>query len=135
MKDLMKTNIYDCSDEIIVVGSCLKSVQPEAFKELESMNLPMFDLCLEQTHINMAITKLLGMIRAKKIKRIIFASVDKSPHCTQLHYIQDEILKLGFDVNCENCVSIDNKLVKIDREIISLSKNLAKLNQLLSNNN
>lgn len=135
MKDLMKTNIYDCSDEIIVVGSCLKSVQPESFKELEDMKLPMFDLCLEQTHINMAITKLLGMLRAKKIKRIIFASVDRSPHCTQMHYIQDEILKLGFDIKCENYVSVDNKLVNIDRNVISTSKNLAKLNQLLSNNN
>ena len=61
--------------------------------------------------------------------------MDKSPHCTQMHYIQDEILKLGFDVKCENYVSVDNKLVKIDRDIISLSKTLAKLNQLLSNNN
>ncbi len=132
MKDLMKTNIYDCSGEIIVVGSCLKAVQPEAFKKLECMNLPMFDLCLEQTHVNMAITKLLGMLRAKKIKRMIFASVDRSLHCTQLHYIQDEILKLGFNVVCENYVAIDNNLVKIDRNTIALSKNLAKLSQLLS---
>ena len=87
MKDLMKSNIYDCSGEIIIVGSCLKSMQPNAFKELEILNTPIFELCLEQTHINMATTKLLGMIRAKNISKIIFASVDKSPHCIQLHYL------------------------------------------------
>ena len=135
MKDLMKSNIYDCGEEIIIVGSCLKVMQPKAFKQLEKLDLPIFDLCLENSHINMAITKLLGMLRAKKIKRIIFASVDKSPHCTQMHYIQDEILKLGFDVKCENYVSVDNKLISIDRNVISTSKNLAKLKQLLSNNN
>lgn len=130
MKDLMKSNIYDCSDKIIVVGSCLKAMQPEAFEELEKMDLPMFELCLEQTHINMAITKLLGMIRAKKISKIVFASVDRSPHCIQLHYLQDEISKLGFDVEFINYVSAQNKLIEIDKSTISLSKNLSKLNEL-----
>ena len=75
----------------------------------------------------MAITKLLGMIRAKQIKTIIFASVDKSPHCIQLHYIQDEISKLGFDIAFTNYVAVDNKLIEIPKETISLSKNLSKL--------
>jgi len=131
MKDLMKSNIYDCSDKIIVVGSCLKYMQPKAFEELENMKLPIFEVCLEQTHINMAITKLLGMIRAKKISKVMFASVDKSPHCIQLHYLQDEITKLGFSIDFVNYVAIDNKLVKINKEAISLSKNLSKLNSLI----
>lgn len=110
-------------------------MQPTAFKELENMKLPIFELCLEQTHINMATTKLLGMIRAKKISKIIFASVDKSPHCIQLHYLQDEITKLGFDVEFINYVVVDNKLVKIDKDTISLSKNLSQLNALLKSYN
>ena len=32
MNDLMKNNIYDCSNKIVIVGSCLKSMQPKAFK-------------------------------------------------------------------------------------------------------
>lgn len=127
MKDLMKSNIYDCSNKIIIVGSCLKNMQPKAYEELEKMNLPIFDLCLEQTHINMAITKVLGMIRAKKIEQIIFASVDKSPHCIQIHYIQDEIKKLGFNTSFVNFVAVDNSLVQIKPEVISLSKNLSQL--------
>lgn len=133
MKDLMKSNIYDCEEEIVIVGSCLKAMQPKAFEEIEKMKFPVFDLCLEQTHINMAITKVLGMIRAKKIKKIVFASVDRSPHCLQLHYIQDEIAKLGFDVKTENYVAVDGHLVKIDKETISLSKNLNALNDLRKN--
>lgn len=53
MKDLLKSNIYDCSDQIVIVGSCLKAMQPRAFEEIEKMKLPIFELCLEQTHINM----------------------------------------------------------------------------------
>lgn len=130
MKDLMKSNIYDCGEEIIVVGSCLKAMQPKAYAELEKLNLPIFELCLEQTHVNMAITKLLGMIRAKKISKIIFASVDRSPHCIQLHYIQDEISKLGFVVDFKNYVAVDNDLKVISKDTISLSKNLSKLSNL-----
>ena len=127
MKELMNTNIYDCNKEIIIVGTCLKSMQPEAYKQLEAKNMPIYNLCLEESHINMAITKILGMIRAKNITKIIFASVDRSPHCIQLHYIQDEIRKLGFDITMENYVAIDNKLEYIDTDTISLSKNLFKL--------
>ena len=132
MKDLMKSNIYDCAEEIIITGSCLKAMQPKAYKQLESMKMPIFELCLEQTHVNMAITKLLGMIRAKKIRKIMFASVDKSPHCVQLHYIQDEISKLGFNVQFINYVAVENQLVEISKDVISLSKNLKELNNLIN---
>jgi hypothetical protein len=127
----MKSNIYDSDKEIIIVGSCLKNMQPNAYKALEAMGKPIYDLCLESTHINMAITKIMGMIRAKDIQLIHFASVDRSPHCIQLHYIQDEIRKIGTKTAFKNYVSIDNTLVEISPETISLSKNLAKLQNTL----
>ena len=122
------------SEEIIITGSCLKVMQPKAYKQWECRKLPIFELCLEQTHINMAITKLLGMIRAKKIKKVVFASVDKSPHCVQLHYIQDEISKLGFNIEFINYVAVENQLVQISKDVISLSKNLSKLQNIATNN-
>ncbi len=129
MKDLMKSNIYDVEDTIIVCGSCLKSIQPEGFKTLEKISKNIYEICLEETHINMAITKIGGMLRTKKISRIIFASVDKSPHCIQLHYIQDELQKMMdlSGVKIENYVVVDNELIKVLPEVISLSKNLKEL--------
>ncbi len=129
MKDLMKSNIYDVEDTIIVCGSCLKSIQPEGFKTLEKISKNIYEICLEETHINMAITKIGGMLRTKKISRIIFASVDKSPHCIQLHYIQDELQKMMdlSGVKIENYVVADNELIKVLPEVISLSKNLKEL--------
>lgn len=132
MKDLMKSNIYESEDEIIIVGSCLKTMCSKAYEKLQNVGLPIFDLCLEQTHINLAITKILGMIRAKKIKKIIFASVDKSPHCIQLHYIQDEIRKLGFNIEFKNYIAVNDEIIEISKDTISLSKNLFKLSELLN---
>lgn len=132
MKKLMKSNIYDVNETIIIVGSCLKRMQPEGFKELEKFSNNIYELCLEETHINMAITKIGGILRTKKIKKIIFASVDKSSHCIQLHYIQDELRKMMnlTNIEIENYVVVNNELVKIIPETISLSKNLKELSSL-----
>ena len=129
MKKLMESNIYDVDDTIIIVGSCLKNMQPEGFKKLEKQSKNIYELCLEETHVNMAITKIGGMIRTNKIKKIIFASVDKSPHCIQMHYIQDELDKMMniSNIEIENYVVVDNELVRISPKTISLSKNLKEL--------
>ena len=132
MKELMKSNIYDVDETIIVVGSCLKNMQPKGYEELQKISNNIYELCLEETHINMATTKIGGMLRTNKIKKIIFASVDKSPHCIQLHYIQDELRKMMnlSNIEIENYVIVDNELIKISAETISLSKNLSKLSYL-----
>lgn len=134
MKILMKSNIYDVDDTIIIVGSCLKSMQRECLKKLEQISNNIYELCLEETHINMAITKIGGMLRTKKVKRIIFASVDRSPHCIQLHYIQDELQKMMdlTNVKIENYVVVDNELLPISSQVISMSKNLKELSEIKS---
>ena len=134
MKELMKTNIYDVEETIIVVGSCLKKMQSLGYENLEKISNNIYEICLEETHVNMAITKIGAMLRTNKIKRIIFASLNKSPHCIQLHYIQEELIKMMdlSNVEIENYVVVDNQLKKIDPETISLSKNLEKLSSLIN---
>ena len=132
LKDLMKSNIYDVEDIIIVAGSCLKNMQPVGFKKLMNISNSIYEVCLEETHVNMAITKIGGMLRTKKISKIIFASVDKSPHCVQLHYIQDELRKMMdlSNIEIENYVVVDGELIKISPQTITLSKNLKELANL-----
>ena len=129
MQDLMKTNIYDVYDTIIIVGSCLKRMQPKGYKSLEKISSNIYGLCLEETHVNMAITKIGGMIRTGKIHNIIFATVDNSLHCIQMHYIQDELKKMMNleKINITNYVINDGKLISISPDVISLSKNLSEL--------
>lgn len=107
-------------------------MQPKGYEKLQKISNNIYELCLEETHINMAITKIGGMLRTNKIKKIIFASVDKSPHCIQLHYIQDELQKMMnlSNIEIENYVIVNNELIKISWETISLSKNLSQLSKL-----
>jgi hypothetical protein len=138
MKSLMSTNIYDVSDTIVIVGSCLEKMQPKAFDKLlkisNSNGNNVYEVCLEETHINMVITKIAGMIRTNKVRQIIFATVDKSPHCIQLHYIQEELtkLKLNYTVTFGNFVADNDDLTAIYKDAINASKNLKELNQLYS---
>ena len=129
MKDLMKTNVYDVETEIIVVGTCLKVMQPKAYEQLQKMKHPIYEVCLENTHVNMVITKLLGMLSRKKITKIIFATVDKSPHCVQLHYIDGEIKKVmpNLDLKVIHYVACDEGLLEISSDVIKKSKSLACL--------
>ena len=129
MKEVMKTNIYDVEYTVIIVGSCLKYMQPKGYNKLKEICNNIYELCLEETHINMAITKIGGMLRTGKIHKIIFATVDKSPHCIQMHYIQDELKKMMNinNIDIKNYVVVDNELEEITPEIISLSKNLSEL--------
>lgn len=129
MKDLMKTNCYDVGETMIIVGSCLERMQKEAFKDLEKISDEIFELCLETTHINMAITKIIGMLSRVKVKKIFFATVDKSPHCVQMHYIENEIAKAMDISNIQiiHYVAVNNKLIEISKDAISKSKNLSEL--------
>lgn len=129
MKDLLKTNCFDVEETMIIVGSCLSSMQPKAYEELEKISNNIYEVCLEKEHVNMVVTKVIGMLARGKIKELIFATVDKSPHCVQLHYVVKELenaMSLE-NINIKNYVAVDNKLVEIPIEIIGLSKNLAKL--------
>lgn len=133
MKNLMRSNIYDVNETIVIVGSCLKNMQPEGYKKVEQISENIYELCLEETHVNMAITKVGGMLRTGKIKKLVFATVDKSPHCVQVHYIRNELEKMMdlSNIDIINYVVVDNELVEIDEEIISLSKSLSKIKKSL----
>ena len=131
MKEVMTTNIYDIDETIIIVGTCLKSMQPKGYKKLEKISKNIYSLCLENTHVNMAITKIGGMIRTGKVHNIIFATVDESPHCIQMHYIQDELREMMNleNINIKNYVVVNDELIEISPELILLSKKLSELKE------
>ena len=133
MKELLKTNCFDVEETMIIVGSCLENMQSEAYKELTKISNNIYEVCLEKEHVNMVVTKVIGMLAREKVKKLIFATVDKSPHCTQLHYVVKELENaINLDnIQIINYVAVDNKLIEIPIEVIGISKNLSKLKEKL----
>ncbi len=134
MKDLLKTNCYDVPEILVIVGSCLPNRQPKAYEILQKMAIEVYEVCLEKDHLNMVMTKIMGMLARVKVKKLVFATVDKSPHCVQLHYVVKELEKAmdlsGIEI--VNYVAVEDELVEIPGQVIGISKSLAELKEKLN---
>lgn len=129
---LMETNVYAVKGKVLVVGSCLPQVFPEAVENLSTDTDQVYSLCLETTHINMAITKLSAVFGTGQLEKLVFASVDRSPHCTQMHYIIHEIERtLKNHVPVENYVVVDGEIIAVSEQAIDLSKSPGKLTKMI----
>ena len=128
MKAIMNSNIYEPEGVVLIVGSCLPQMQPKGYEQLAAKADAVYTLCLEETHINMAVTKIAAALSTGKISKLIFASVDRSPHCTQMHYIKHEILRMmPLNLPIEDYVVVEEQPILVSDEVIELSKTLSKL--------
>ena len=128
MRTLINSNIYAPKGKVAIVGTCLEQMQPEAFRQVEAMVDQVYSLCLEETHINMAITKIGAALSTGQMEKLIFATVDRSPHCTQMHYIRHELERMmPLTIPVEDYVAVDDRLIFLDEATLELSKTLSKL--------
>lgn len=134
MKELINHNIYEHEGTSIICGSCLPNMDKSAFEKIKAISENIYFICLEEKHMGMVVSKLCSILRVGKINKLIFVTVDKSPHCIQLHYIANELKKIMNLTNVEikNYISDNGNLIEISPETISLSKNLKELSK---NNN
>ena len=125
----MSTNIYEFSGTLLVCGSCMPRMDSSAFEKVKELSDSVYFVCLESMHMNMVAHKLASVLRVGKVDKLIFCSVDKSPHCVQLHYISSELKKIMdlSGVEMLNYVANSGELIKISTETISRSKNLCLL--------
>ncbi len=132
IQQLMETNVYAVKGRVMVAGACFPQVYPEAFAKLSAGADQVYTLCLETTHINMAITKLSAVFGTGQLEKLIFASVDRSPHCTQMHYIMHEIERtLKEHVPVENYVVSEGEIIAVPETAIDLSKSLGRLSKMV----
>ena len=132
IQQLMETNVYAVKGKVLIVGTCFPQVYPEAFTTLSTGIDQVYSLCLETTHINMAITKLSAIFGTGQLEKLFFASVDRSPHCTQMHYIMHEIERTQKEhIPVENYVVIDGEIIAVPESAIDLSKSLGKLSKMI----
>ena len=76
----------------------------------------------------MAVTKLGAMLSTGRITKVIFATVDRSPHCTQLHYIDHELKRMMKTLPpFEHYVAAEGELFPVSEQAIEKSKTLRTL--------
>ena len=118
---------------ILVYSGCLR--QQRAGRLLD---IPLFDdcaafaACPEEHHINMLGFKLAGMVARARPEKLVVVTVDGSMHCIQLHYLAEELEKLGLVAEREHYVVEGDRLVRIGREAVRLSRFLSRLSRLVT---
>lgn len=128
MEQFLQTNVYSFRGTVLICGSCLPTVAPEAVRALSAEADQVYALCLEESHLNLAVTKLTAILGTGQVRRILFATVDRSPHCTQMHYMKHEIERvLPRHIPMESFVVVDGKPIPVDDEAVELSKTLSRL--------
>ena len=132
MRSLMRANVYDVRGNVLVAGACLPGTAPEALAALAEDADDILTVCPEETHINMIVTKLSAMLGTGRLERLRFVTVDRSPHCVQLHYIRHEIERiLPEHVPMESLIAIGKEIFPVLPEAAELSKSLFRLSRLV----
>lgn len=131
MQQLMTTNVYSVRGRVLIAGTCLDSVWPEAFHKLSENMDNVYGLCLEEGHLNMAVTKIAAILGTGQVTELVFASVDRSPHCVQLHYIRHEIERtMPEHIPMSSYVVDRGEIVHVPVDAVELSKSLSALSRL-----
>ncbi len=129
--DLMSTNAKGRNvrgKKLLIYGTCVEE-KPEFLKQFEDYTKLSF--CPEKEHINMAFYKLMAMFSVAK--EAVILTTDGSPHCVQLHYIAQEILKYSArKIPVRHFVINNGKMIEVEEEDIKLSRYLSKIKKLRS---
>ena len=127
--DLMSTNAKGKNirgKKLLLYGSCLDE-NPQYLKGFKDYTKLSF--CPEKEHINMAFYKLMAMMSVAE--ELVVITTDGSPHCVQLHYIADEVLRYSSKkFPLKHYVVNGGKIVEVSPEDVKISRYLSKIKKL-----
>lgn len=127
--ELMSTNAKGKNirgKKILLYGSCLEE-NPEYLEKFEDYTKLAF--CPEKEHINMAFYKLMAMMSVAE--ELVVITTDGSPHCVQMHYIAEDVLRYSAKkFPLRHFVVNNGKMIEVSSEDVRLSRYLSKIKKL-----
>ncbi len=127
--DLMSTNAKGKNvrgKKLLLYGSCLDE-SPEYLEKFKDYTKLAF--CPEREHINMAFYKLMAMLSVAE--ELVVITTDGSPHCVQMHYIAEEILRYSAKkFPLRHFVVNNGKIIEVSSEDVKISRYLSKIKKL-----
>ena len=127
--EIMSTNAkgkYIRGKKLLLYGSCIDE-NPEFLADFK--NYTPLSFCPEKEHINMLFYKLITMMSVAK--ELVILTKDGSPHCVQMHYIAQEVLRYSEKkFPLRHFVINDGRIIEVSPEDIKLSRYLSKIKKL-----
>ncbi|MEM0506048.1 MAG: 4Fe-4S ferredoxin [Thermosphaera sp.] len=129
-----KSRVIRDKKKIMIFSRCMQEEHPSVLKEFER-EYCLLSVCPEAEHVNMVGFKLAGILARGEYDELAVLTVDGSMHCTQIHWMVEEVFKTC-KPKCErrHLVYINGQLVGVDQDTVKKSRFLSKISRLADPN-
>ncbi len=118
--------------KLLIIGRCVEIEHPKVLELDVFRDYAKVSVCLEEEHMNIVGFKLAGVLARSNYEEVAVLTVDGSPHCTQLHYMVEEVCKLvGSPPIRRHYVIEGGELIEVPAEAVKASRYLSKVAKLL----
>lgn len=121
-----KSSILRQANKILIASRCLEIEKPQILEEYRRKGYAILTACPEAEHVNMLGFKLAGILVRGSYEEVSVLTVDGSMHCTQLHWMLEEVFKIT-RATCSRRHFVVHK-----GEVIEISQDAVKKNRFLS---
>lgn len=127
-----KSRVFRDSKKLVVVSRCLELEKPWVIEEFRKKGYQVVTACPEAEHVNMLGFKLAGVLARCSFDEVAVLTVDGSMHCTQLHWMLEEVYKFVKPLGARrHFVVYEDKVVEASEKTVKYSRYLAKIQRLL----
>ncbi len=128
-----KSRLFRGKDKLLIIGRCVEVEHPWVLDEFPSNEYGILSVCLEAEHVNMAGFKLAGILARGNYKEVAVVTVDGSLHCTQLHWMVEEVFKIinREGINRRHYVIYRGKLREVSIDAVRTSRYLYKVDRMI----
>lgn len=127
-----KSRIFRDKKKLLIIGRCVELEHPEILEKFKN-EYALLSVCLEAEHVNMVGFKLAGILARGKYDEVSVLTVDGSLHCTQLHWMVEEVIKIlrGNSIKRRHFVIYHGKLYEVSVKAVKTSRYLYKVHKLV----
>ena len=130
-----KSRLIRDHEALLIIGRCVEIEHRDVLSTLlKSKGYAVVSVCLEEEHMNMVGFKLAGILARCNFKEVSILTVDGSPHCTQLHFMVEEVFKvmdLDRRIIRKHYVIYEGKLIEVSQKAVKTARFLSKVDRLL----
>jgi hypothetical protein len=130
-----RSRLFRDKKKLLIIGRCVEIEHPDILnKYIGSNEYGILSVCLEAEHVNMAGFKLAGIIARNGFEEVRVLTVDGSMHCTQLHWMVEEVFKIigSTSIKRKHFVIYKGREYEVSLEAVKTSRFLYKVDRLLN---
>jgi len=127
-----KASVLREHKKILIISRCIEAEHKELLEEVAKEGYAVLTACPEAEHVNMLGFKLAGILARGSYEEVAVLTVDGSLHCTQLHWMLEEVCKVtGKCASRRHMVVYKGKIYEVEAEAVKTSRFLYKVNKLI----